>query len=193
MATKITPQQKQYLIIGAVTAAVIFLLYKFSKKSWDKIGVVEKTWDTKTDEKIKTLHPKLRPIAAKFINTVDERLGKKLRILDGYRTIAEQNELYEKGRSKPGPKVTNAKGGSSYHNYGLAFDAYYMKSDGKVDLQTTLKQDVADIGKELGLEWGGTWKSIVDKPHFQLTKGKTSDLLALVNSKKVDENGYVLV
>ena len=190
---KITAKQKEYIIIGAVVGTIMFIAYKISSKLFNKMGVVEKTWDAKTDAKIQTLHPKLRPIASQFINKVEKDLGKKLRILDGYRTIAEQNALYEKGRTKPGPKVTNAKGGSSYHNYGLAFDAYYMTSDGKVDLKTTLKQDVADIGKGLGLDWGGEFKTIVDKPHFQLTKGKTSELLAMVNANKVDANGYVLV
>lgn len=190
---KISAKQKEYIIIGAVVGTIMFIAYKISSKLFNKMGVVEKTWDTKTDAKIQTLHPKLRPIASQFINKVEKDLGKKLRILDGYRTIAEQNALYEKGRTKPGPKVTNAKGGSSYHNYGLAFDAYYMTADGKVDLKTTLKQDVADIGKGLGLDWGGEFKTIVDKPHFQLTKGKTSELLAMVNANKVDANGYVLV
>jgi peptidoglycan L-alanyl-D-glutamate endopeptidase CwlK len=32
--------------------------------------------------------------------------------------------LYAIGRTKPGKKVTKAKGGTSYHNYGLAFDIY---------------------------------------------------------------------
>ena len=27
---------------------------------------------------------------------------------------------------------------------------------------------VGAIGVSIGLEWGGNWKSIVDKPHFQL-------------------------
>lgn len=190
---KITPKQKQYLIIGAVVGTVMFIAYKISTKLFDNMeGEVEKTWDAKTDAKIQTLHPKLRAIAAKFINKVEKDLNKRLRITDGYRTFEEQNALYAKGRTKPGAIVTNAKGGQSYHNYGLAFDVYYT-NDGKVDLKTTIKQDVANIGKGLGLEWGGNFSSIVDKPHFQLTKGKTSELLALHNANKVDANGYVLV
>ncbi|MNG95893.1 hypothetical protein D3C78_1805180 [compost metagenome] len=27
---------------------------------------------------------------------------------------------------------------------------------------------VGVLGEELGLEWGGNWKTIVDQPHFQL-------------------------
>ena len=27
---------------------------------------------------------------------------------------------------------------------------------------------VGAIGKSIGLEWGGDWKTPVDKPHFQL-------------------------
>ena len=34
-------------------------------------------------------------------------------------------------------------------------------------------------GKKLGLTWGGDWKSIVDKPHFEYTEGlKAADLRA---------------
>jgi hypothetical protein len=134
----------------------------------------------------------LRGIASKFINEVEKRLGKKLRIASGLRTFDEQNALYAKGRTAPGTVVTRAKGGESYHNYGLAFDVYYT-NNGSVDLKTAIKPDVAKIGQELGLEWGGSWKSFKDMPHFQLTKGTTKDLLSLHNNKKVDGAGYVLV
>jgi len=45
----------------------------------------------------------------------------------------------------------------------------------------------------MGLEWGGAWKSFKDMPHFQLTKGSTSELLAIYNAGKKDTNGYVIV
>ena len=37
----------------------------------------------------------------------------------GHRSIAEQNRLYAIGRTTPGKKVTNARGGYSWHNFGL--------------------------------------------------------------------------
>ena len=39
-----------------------------------------------------------------------------------YRSMAEQADLYARGRTAPGKKVTNAKPGQSAHNYGLALD-----------------------------------------------------------------------
>ena len=33
---------------------------------------------------------------------------------------------------------------------------------------TKMFKRVGELGKSLGLEWGGSWKSPVDKPHFQL-------------------------
>jgi hypothetical protein len=42
--------------------------------------------------------------------------------VQGVRTFAEQDALYAQGRTRKGLRVTNAKGGQSYHNYGLAAD-----------------------------------------------------------------------
>jgi len=157
--------------------------------------VVEKTYDSKNDEMITKLHPRMQSLAAKFLNEVYKRKGIKLKIPSsgGLRTFQEQQDLYDKGRTKPGIIVTKAKPGSSYHNYGLAIDVYYLKLDGKIDLKTTIKPEIGEIAKEIGLSWGGYWKSFKDFPHFELNLGKTSKLLALKNSGKVDEKGYVIV
>jgi len=171
-------------------ASVIIASVMFNKKI--NTMEIQPTWDKKTDAKIKSLHPKLRPIAAQFINEVQKKLGHKLRITDGYRTFAEQDKLYAKGRTAPGKKVTNAKGGQSYHNYGLAFDCY-LTENGNVTFSKGINSEIAKIGESLGLEWGGRWTTLKDMPHFQLTKGKTSELLAKYNSGKKDSEGYVIV
>ena len=94
----------------------------------------------------------------------------------GYRSAAEQNALYAQGRTKPGGKITNAKGGHSQHNWGVAIDiamAYDVDKDGKVSDDTWNTKgfaDVAKIAKKLGFGWGGDWTSIKDRPHFYLTK-----------------------
>lgn len=177
--------------IGLAVTTILILIFRKKPNNMENIEV-EKTWDSRTDAKIKTLHPKLRGIASKFINEVEKKLGIKLRITDGYRTFAEQNKLYNQGRTTAGKIVTNAKGGQSYHNYGLAFDCY-LTENGSVTFKKAVNSEIAKIGKDLGLEWGGDWKSLKDMPHFQLTKGSVSDLLALHNAKKTDSNGYVLV
>ena len=35
---------------------------------------------------------------------------------------------------------------------------------------------VGVLGMDLGLEWGGSWKTIVDQPHFQLRPAWAMDL-----------------
>jgi hypothetical protein len=38
-------------------------------------------------------------------------------ITDGFRSVEEQTNLYEQGRTVEGNIVTNVQGGASYHNY----------------------------------------------------------------------------
>ena len=48
----------------------------------------------------------------------------------GFRTFALQDALYAQGRTTPGAIVTNAKGGQSPHNYGLAVDVTLLTPRG---------------------------------------------------------------
>lgn len=166
--------------------------------------------DDKTIERIQLLHPKLREEALKAYEDVCKVLTGKAMCRFSYtlRTFAEQDALYAQGRTKPGNKVTNAKGGESYHNYGLAFDIVLMvDKDGngtfesaEWDTKTDFDGDnVADwmevvkVFKMYGFEWGGDWK-FYDAPHFQKTFGKSiKELLDLHTKGKVDKNGYVLI
>lgn len=96
--------------------------------------------------------------------------GLKIGIGECVRTRKEQDALYAKGRTLPGSIVTNAKGCtySSMHQWGVAFDFY--RNDGKMayDNGDGFFDKVGSLGKSLGLMWGGDWKKMVDKPHFQL-------------------------
>ena len=87
-----------------------------------------------------------------------------------YRTVEEQDKLYAKGRTIAGAIVTNAKGNtySSHHQWGTAFDIYRNDGKGAYNDYDGFFAKVGKIGKSIGLEWGGDWKSPVDKPHFQL-------------------------
>lgn len=134
------------------------------------------TWDSVTNNRIAKLDKRLQKPATNFINNVKIKLNIKLRIADGFRSIKEQNDLYAKGRTRPGKIVTNAKGGDSFHNYGLAIDVFMMKDNGEVDW-SIISSEIVEIGKEEGFKWGGDWKSFKDYPHFEMTFGKTiSDL-----------------
>ncbi|WP_160170706.1 peptidoglycan-binding protein [Luteimonas huabeiensis] len=133
-------------------------------------GEVAATGDAATDRRIAGLHPEVRATAAAFVNRVEQELGIRLRVTQGYRSIAEQDALYAQGRTAPGDVVTNARGGSSYHNYGLAFDVVEVRPDGSVNWETDWDA-IGRIGESMGLEWGGQWTRLVDRPHFQMDFG----------------------
>lgn len=166
--------------------------------------------DKLTLERIQLLHPKLRDEANEIYDEICEALSGKAICRFGFtlRTFAEQDAIYAQGRTKPGKIVTNAKGGLSYHNYGLAIDIVLLVDkdnngtfesavwDNKTDFDGDKKSDwmeIVTIFKQHGWEWGGDWK-FVDTPHFQKTFGKSvRDLLTLYRSGKVDKNNYVLL
>ena len=136
---------------------------------------------------VSQLHPDLQKKVIKLQEECKKQ-GIIIGIGECFRTVAEQDALYAKGRTKPGNKVTNAQGKtySSMHQWGVAFD-FYLKmdvdKDGKIsddafNNATKLFNKVGAIGKKLGLEWGGDWKSPVDLPHFQLPNwGSTASKL----------------
>ena len=126
---------------------------------------------------VKQLHPDLQKKADRLVNLCAKN-GIKICIGECLRTVAEQDALYAKGRTAGGSIVTNCKGStySSMHQWGVAFDFYLIMdvdgdgktSDDSFNNSTKLFDKVGKLGKSIGLEWGGSWKSIVDKPHFQL-------------------------
>ncbi|QNL43704.1 M15 family metallopeptidase [Oscillibacter hominis] len=78
-----------------------------------------------------------------------------------------QAYLYEQGRTRPGSIVTNGKI-PTFHSVraGLAFDiSKNVKGEEYSDPDFFRK--VAEVAKQMGFTWGGDWKSIVDRPHFQ--------------------------
>ena len=115
-------------------------------------------------------HPELQQKCAQLIEKCAQK-GLNIAIGECYRTVEEQNELYAQGRTKAGNIVTNAKGSdySSHHQWGTAFDFYRNDGKGAYNDSDGFFGKVGSVGKSLGLEWGGDWRSPVDKPHFQLT------------------------
>lgn len=125
----------------------------------------------KADKKLQGVHPTVAAKARQLISQAYKE-GIPIIITQGFRSVEEQNELYAQGRTKPGKIVTNARGGYSYHNFGLAFDFAVLNPDGSVNWNVDAKwKRVGQIGKSLGLEWGGDWTSFKDYPHFQYTFG----------------------
>ena len=124
------------------------------------------------------LNPYVKTLAEKFLEKCKSQ-GLDIIITQTLRSSSEQDELYAQGRTKPGKIVTNAKGGYSMHNYGLAFDIAIKKNGAIVWDDEALYSKAGKIGESIGLEWGGSWRSFKDYPHFQWTNGLTiKDLLS---------------
>lgn len=111
----------------------------------------------------KTLVPELQELYGIFCERMDAE-GLAFILTCAGRTQAEQEELYARGRTKPGPKVTWTL--KSKHIEGKAFDIAMLKN-GKADWNVASYRRPGEIGQEIGLEWGGSWKK-PDAPHFQL-------------------------
>lgn len=124
--------------------------------------------------KLELLKPKIRELAEKLIAEC-KKLGYQITVTQTLRTIEEQDALYAQGRTKPGNIVTKAKGGYSLHNFGVAFDICPIV-DGKAAWNdNVLFKKTGEIGMNVGLEWGGTWTSFPDLPHFQYLAGYILD------------------
>ena len=167
--------------------------------------------DKITIDRIATLHPKIRErVLDAYTHINNKLLGKGVRLRFAYtsRSIQEQDELYAQGRTKlfdnNGKRlgiVTKAKGGQSIHNYHLAWDIVLLLDkdnngifesvswDTKSDFDkdgTADWDEVVKYFKSIGAVWGGDWK-FTDKPHFEITFGKTwKDL------KKLQDSGQII-
>lgn len=107
-------------------------------------------------------------------------------IVQGVRTAAEQKALYAKGRTAPGPKVTNLDGYRKKSNhqpkddgYGYAVDLYpFVNGSVQVNYPNVLnwQKQIANhikvVANQLGITivWGGDWKAPFDPPHFELKR-----------------------
>lgn len=127
--------------------------------------------------KIEDLHPSFQPLVKEFLSRANRETAPYITfITDGFRSNAEQTALYAQGRTKPGKVVTNAKAGESLHNYGLAVDVAFQLN-GQLHYLDELYRKIVPHARELGIEWGGDWKSFPDKPHFQYTQNLRIDQL----------------
>lgn len=134
------------------------------------------------DEKVRTyvvtgLHSKVVEALSTTVNEAKAR-GMSVAMHMGLRTIKEQDALYAKGRTVPGSIVTNAPGGMSWHNYGLAVDIVFKDSKGIWTWSDKCDWDgLGQVGKMFGFEWGGDWTKFPDLPHFQM-RGKIPSIRA---------------
>jgi peptidoglycan LD-endopeptidase CwlK len=163
-------------------------------------------------DRVAKLHPKIRDEVKALIEKAESKLlaTVAVRVVQGLRTFAEQQALYEQGRTKPGNRVTNSKAGQSYHNFGLAIDfALLIDKDGNGSYETLswdlLKDhdkdgiadwlEVVDVFEDAGYTWGGRFNSIKDNPHLEKNFGvHWKELLRRHNAKDfIQQVEYVRV
>lgn len=137
--------------------------------------------DSRTVAAIRTLDPKARGRFVKFsllANATAATYGCQYVMVSGNRTWKEQDALYAQGRTSPGSIVTRARGGQSDHNFGIAgdfgvFRARVYLDESEPELAGKIHRACSVHAVACGLEWGGSWKSIKDEPHYQIFTGMT--------------------
>lgn len=118
------------------------------------------------------LHPKVAALCREFVAKCRDA-GIDVIITSTYRDVESQQAIYDQGRTKAGPRVTNAKPGQSFHNYKVAFD-FVPIVNGKADWNNTITfRRCGEIAEALGLEWAGRWRTFTELAHCQYTGGLT--------------------
>lgn len=138
------------------------------------------TLDERSERNLATVLPELQHAIREWMGhrvlLWAAKRGLAVRIICGTRSYAEQDALYEQGRTKPGKRVTNARGGYSNHNFGTAVDVGIFDLSKPAAQQYDSVPDkvyrelAAECGIPAGCIWGGNWKSMPDAPHYQLAK-----------------------
>ena len=131
------------------------------------------TPDLRSVKNLDTLEPQTRKLVTELLRRCLAD-GMNFKVTSGTRSFSEQNALYAQGRTTKGSIVTQARAGSSWHNYGVAADLTLFDASGKTPIWEGIEYDrMGRLAKELGLEWGGDWKRFRDRPHVQRNIGKT--------------------
>lgn len=138
-------------------------------------------YDTRpSSASLDSLHPYVANLARRFLDLARAD-GIDARVISAFRSWDEQDRLYTQGRTAPGSIVTDAMGGDSYHNWGLAFDVAPFVNGAPDWSAIDLFNRMGELGQQVGLEWGGNWTTfqvaLIDRPHFQYTFGLSTQQL----------------
>lgn len=117
---------------------------------------------SKTCRDINELTPTAQRACRLFLKKCEEA-GLNIFITETYRSQERQNELYAQGRTKPGNIVTWTL--NSRHTSRRAWD---IAVNGPVLYDMSVIRKAGEIGKQLGITWGGIW-SPPDYAHFEVT------------------------
>lgn len=138
------------------------------------------------------------PFKEKYLQLLTncQKRGATYYAISGLRSIPEQTELYAQGRTKPGKIVTNAKPGTSAHNYSIATDSCRDADLTRAGLQPDWDMPsyliLAEEAVKLGLESAYYWASFKEGPHVQLPLSK-HDITFLDLKKLYDHGGMSAV
>ncbi|SEO43295.1 M15 family metallopeptidase [Paenibacillus sp. OK076] len=172
---KVKQRRKSSLRFWIAATLLLSIIYVWLQQKGDTYDLWPQTNEQETVP-ITGLHP-LVAESEKLLVRKAARRGIEVVITHDFRSMEEQDALYNQGRSIAGNIVTNAKGGESYHNYGLAIDFALRTPEGDVvwdmerDDNGNGKADwleVVELAKELGFTWGGDWANFPDYPHLQM-------------------------
>jgi RHS repeat-associated protein len=175
-------------VLGDLTAAVKVGSFQFfnqqgttfSRTQLPDVGANAQSASWRTPQNLAvldSLDPYVANLAAQHLSEMTEE-GLDVRLTQGFRTYEVQNGYYAHGRTLPGDIVTNARGGESLHNFGLAYDVGVFDKgqyanrgrDPRYSRAGVLGEGVSDgIGAER-LSWGGRWGK-PDTPHFEFDGG----------------------
>ena len=131
------------------------------------------------------LYPEFRARVFRIFNDVYSQHGLKIKVTEGFRNFQRQKDLYDQGRSKPGKIVTHARPGETFHNYGLAVDCCFnVHGDPYLEKHPNgefLWSEIGRFASLYGVRWGGSFKSLIDKPHLEcIYSGVTTDWLHMI-------------
>ena len=174
-------------VFGPVSAAAVRASLSNASKPLNEEKLVPArkakyfNFDERTEKHVASLSPaaqkKFRPFIAQA-QAIAAAMGVDYIAISGYRSNSEQDALYAKGRSKPGPRVTNVRGGYSNHNHRIAVDFGVFRRGKYLDgsepkTAHRVHAAVAQLASKHGIEWGGNWRSFKDTPHYEIKTNLT--------------------
>lgn len=175
---KVKQRRKSSLRFWIVATLLLSIIYVWLQQKGDTYDIWPRT-SVQELVPITGLHPVVAE-SEKLLVRKTARRGIEIVITHGFRSNEEQDALFNQGRSIAGNIVTNAQGGESYHNYGLAIDFALRTPEGDVvwDMERDDNgngqvdwMEVVELAKELGFTWGGDWANFPDYPHLQMDFG----------------------
>jgi len=127
--------------------------------------------DPRSEGILATLHPQVQQPFRDLLRAINAAVAPAIgKWISGYRGEKEQNALYAKGRTAPGPRVTSARWPTSSHNggggkVGFACDIGFFTTGGKYISEGPQYDVAGKLARAAGFHWGADFG---DRPHICL-------------------------